>query len=145
MISLANFIIPIPEEATAQKQYTYQINEDFFAFFENSFLKQGSVQVDVIMEKTPMHIRLLFTIRGTVELLCDRTLMIFDYPIDIERAVHFKKGNENKELDVDMYMIEKDTTTLSLAQHIYDFVSLAVPMKRLHPSVANDEAISFFS
>jgi hypothetical protein len=37
-------------------------------------------------------------------------------------------------------MLEQRTTSINIAQHIYDFVSLEVPMKKLHPCFLNNDA-----
>ena len=86
-----------------------------------------------------MLIQLLFSIQGEIELSCDRTLELFNYPINIERVVHFKIGDEDKELDMDLYMIERQASSIQVAQHIYDFVNLSIPMKRLHPRFADEK------
>lgn len=133
MTQLNDLIIRIPIAPTATSEVTYQLDDRFFESFEGSLLEKGSLDVQVKLDKTPRHIQLFFSIQGQVELSCDRTLELFDYPIHIDQVVHFKIGDENKELDVDLYMIDRQASKIELAQHIYDFVSLAVPMKQLHP------------
>jgi len=49
----------------------------------------------------------------------------------------FRLGHENKELITELYTLEHKTATINIAQHIYDFVSLEVPMKKLHPRFFN--------
>ncbi|OJW68811.1 MAG: hypothetical protein BGO68_04520 [Candidatus Amoebophilus sp. 36-38] len=147
MIRLQDLIIRIPIAHTATNEVVYQLDDHFFELFESSLLEKGNLDVRVKLDKTPRHIQLAFSIQGQIELSCDRTLEIFDYPINIERIVHFKIGDENKELDVDLYMIDRQASTIELAQHIYDFVNLAIPMKQLHPRFSMEEevkAIDFF-
>ena len=139
MIRLHDLIIRIPIAPTATNEVTYQLDDRFFKLFEGSLLEKGRLDVRVKLDKTPRHIQLFFAIQGQVELSCDRTLVLFDYPIHIEQVVHFKIGDENKELDVDLYMIDRQASTIELAQHIYDFVNLAIPMKRLHPRFSIEE------
>lgn len=133
MIRLQDLVIRIPVAHTATNQVAYQLDDYFFKLFEASPLEKGKLDVQVKLDKTPRHIQLTFSIQGQVELSCDRTLETFDYPINIKQTVHFKIGDESKELDVDLYMIDRQTTSIELASHIYDFISLAIPMKRLHP------------
>ena len=119
---------------------TYGLEDAFFMLFENSLLEKGKLQATVRVDKRPSSIVFLISIDGTVELVCDRSLETFDYPVQLEKSVEFRLGHEKKELGVDLYMIEQHASTINIAQHLYDFVSLAIPMKKLHPkfSVIND-------
>ena len=133
MLQQEALAIAIPRQLHASAEVTYQLDGTFFKLFENSLLEQGQLAVKVKLDKSPRHIQLLFKIKGEVELVCDRSLEPFYYPIAIEQVVHFKLGEEDKELDLDFYMIDQQASTINLAQHIYDFVTLAIPMKKLHP------------
>ena len=116
-----------------QAARSYSLVDHFFSLFDHSPLKQGNLAVQVHTRRQLRHIQLLFNISGTVRLVCDRSLESFDYPICIEKEVNFKLGNAHKELAIDLYMLEQQASTINIAQHIYDFVVLAVPMKKLHP------------
>jgi uncharacterized metal-binding protein YceD (DUF177 family) len=138
MIKLQELVIQVPRADTGSSQVAYQLDDAFLKLFEGSLLERGKLNVDIKLEKTPRHIQVLFSIQGEVELSCDRTLELFNYPINIERVVHFKIGDEDKELGIDMYMIERQVSSIQIAQHIYDFVNLAIPMKRLHPQLSDE-------
>jgi uncharacterized metal-binding protein YceD (DUF177 family) len=133
VIRLQDLFIRIPIAPTATNQVVYELDSDFFKLFEGSLLEPGKLDVQIKLDKTPRHIQLYFSIQGYVELSCDRTLEKFNYPLNIEQVVHFKIGEENKELDVNLYMLDRQASSIELAQHIYDFVTLAIPMKWLHP------------
>jgi len=47
-------------------------------------------------------------------------------------------GDEAKELDDNVLQITPDTQVLPLAQHLYDYIGLALPMKKLHPRFQNE-------
>ncbi len=118
---------------------SYDLDENFFELFEDSLIKKGKLAVTVRVKRGVRDIHMLFNIIGEVELICDRSLENFSYPIQLEKKVSFKLGQENRELDVDLYMIEQHATTTNIAQYLYDFISLAVPMKRLHPRFQTEE------
>jgi len=139
MIKLHEMVIQVPRADTGSSQEVYQLDDTFFKLFEGSLLETGKLDVNIKLDKTPRHIQLLFSIQGEVELSCDRTLELFNYPINIEQVVHFKIGDEDKELDMDLYMIERQAPSIQVGQHIYDFVTLSIPMKRLHPRFADED------
>ena len=120
--------------------YTYQLEDSFFAMFENTLLHQGQLTATAQLSKTPSNIQLLFHIQGHVVLACDRSAEAFDHPISLTQAVNFKLGAEDKELDANLYMIAPQTAIINVAQHLYDFIHLAVPMKKLPPSYEQQAA-----
>jgi uncharacterized metal-binding protein YceD (DUF177 family) len=65
---------------------------------------------------------------------------VFDYPIKIKRMVVFKYGEEDREITEEVMMIHRDTVSLELGQFIYEFIALAVPMKKLHPRFEDDDS-----
>lgn len=142
MMSLAAFDIDVVQSSGT---LVYELDADFWQLFENNLIEKGQVTATVGINKSPRNIQFLFNIQGEVALVCDRSLESFDYPIQVEKKVDFKLGHENKELGVDLYMIAEHTFTLNIAQHLYDFVSLAIPMKKTHPRFGdmNDYFLSF--
>lgn len=141
-MSLAAFDIDI---AQSSEELVYELGADFWPLFENNLVEKGHLTATVSINKLPRNIQLLFNIQGEVSLVCDRSLEAFDYPIQVDKKVDFKLGYENKELGVDSYIITEHTCTLNIAQHLYDFVSLAIPMKKIHPRFedVNDTLSSF--
>jgi len=137
MASLSAFDIDIVQPS---ELLVYELNTDFWKLFEDSLVEKGKLTAIVSINRSAGSFQLLFNIQGDVTLVCDRSLEVFDYPIQVEKKVDFKWGHEYKELDVDSYMIEAHLSTLNIAQHLYDFVNLAIPMKKVHPHyrVMND-------
>lgn len=131
--------VEIPKQAVGKSEAAYHLQSDFFRLFKGSLLEQGDLEVKVKLDKTIRHIQVCFAIEGKVVLTCDRSLEQFDYPICLEKMVYFKLGPETKELGLDLYMIEETSAFIDLAQHIYDFVTLAVPMKKNHPRFSVEE------
>jgi uncharacterized protein len=84
-------------------------------------------------------IQLFFHIIGTVELICDRTLEPFDFLLDIHQKLILKYGEEDEELTDEIAIISKNTQQINIAQYVYEFIGLAIPMKKLHPSLAQEE------
>ena len=121
-----------------EHQYQFEIEDSFFQMFEGSLVYHGKVQVSLTLEKRSSLIELKFNSQGHYQLICDRSLQEFNYPVSSENKVILKFGDENKEIDEDIYMILPDTQKLNLAQWIYEFIMLTVPMKKIHPDLANE-------
>jgi uncharacterized metal-binding protein YceD (DUF177 family) len=43
------------------------------------------------------------------------------------------------ELDVNVLQIVPETQYLNIAQHLYDYIGLAIPMKKLHPRFVEED------
>lgn len=113
--------------------FQYEIGNDFFSKYGSGLVSEGSFKVDVGLDKHETFLEVVFSIQGTVKLTCDRSLDEFDYPIHVNTKIIFKYGDEDKEISEDVVMIHRGTETLELGQFIYEFIALAIPMKKLHP------------
>jgi uncharacterized protein len=119
--------------------FNYQVDEAFFVKYGQDLISDGSIEVEVALSKHETFLEATFSIKGSAKLVCDRSLDTFDYPIDTTKFVVFKYGEETMEISDEIMVIHRDTVSLELGQFIYEFIALAVPMKKLHPRYQNDE------
>ena len=47
---------------------------------------------------------------------------------------------EETELDENVIQIKHDAQKINIAQHLFDFIGLAIPMKKLHPRFEQEDA-----
>lgn len=113
--------------------FNYEFESDFFRKYGTDMVSEGAFKVEVALDKRETFLETNFKIKGSVKLVCDRSLDEFDHPIDVSPRIIFKYGDEDKEISEDVIMIHRGTETLELGQYIYEFIALAIPMKRLHP------------
>ena len=113
--------------------FAFELGPAFFAQFDQQLMQTGQLHVDLELTKTERLLTLNFDIRGTVGLTCDRSLDEFDQPLHVQEQLLVRYGNEAAELDDNVLQITPDTQTLPLAQHLFDYIGLALPMKKLHP------------
>jgi uncharacterized protein len=113
--------------------FEYELGKDFFKKYDSGLVSEGTFKADVDLDKRETFLEADFKIKGSVRLVCDRSLDEFDYPIDVSSRIIFKYGDEDKEISEDVMMIHRGTETLELGKFIYEFIALAVPMKKLHP------------
>lgn len=138
-MKLTDYNIDIYKLPNKVYQYQHQIDQNFFKYFENSLVEQGSLLSEVTLDKQETLITIDFHITGTVELECDRSLEKFDYPIAVHEKLLFQYGAEEQELTEEIVIITRNTQTINVAQYIYEFIGLAIPMKKIHPKYAKDD------
>lgn len=123
------------------KRYEYDFTSDssFFAAMEQELIKTGHVQTHLVLEKSETMIRLDFHIVGTVDQTCDRSLDEYEEPVNTEQTMLLKFGDHNEELSDEIELIERNTATINVAHYIFEFISLSLPMKRLHPRFRDED------
>jgi len=120
-------------------QFEFEIGDAFFRKYGNDLLSEGNFLATVSLTKHETFIEADFTIQGTARLVCDRSLEPFDHPINVQHLVIFKFGETNEELSDEIVMIHRDTATLELGSYLFEFLGLAVPMKKLHPKFQDED------
>jgi uncharacterized metal-binding protein YceD (DUF177 family) len=114
-------------------QFQYEFGDEFFAAYGSGLISKGQFKADVELNKHETFIEATFKITGHANLICDRSLDPFEYPIDFKKKIVFKYGDTDAELSDEIIMIHRDTDTLELGQYIYEFIGLEIPIKKLHP------------
>ncbi|GGF10605.1 YceD family protein [Hymenobacter cavernae] len=130
--------LAIAKLALKTHHFAFELGPDFFAQFDQNLIQNGKLHADVDLTKTELLLTLDFHITGTVQLICDRSLDEFDQPIDVQHQLLVRFGDQEMELDDDVLQITPDTQTLPIAQHLFDYIGLAIPMKKLHPRFQNE-------
>lgn len=138
MNEIEKFNIDIFKLQNGTHNYQFEISSSFFEALEYSIVDKGEGSVDVDLEKTDTFIKLHFNINVTVELECDRSLDLFNYPIQTENPLILKFGEHEEEINEEMIVIPREKQRINLAQYIYEFIGLSVPMKKLHPRYNDD-------
>ena len=142
MSGLSKYCIDIINLKNQEYQYEFEIDSSFFNQFEESEIKKGSLNCFIILHKTESFIETNFKIQGQVELECDRSLEKFDHLIKLKRKMVFKFGDEDKEINDEVELISRNRQNIDMSQYIYEFISMGVPMKKLHPKYDTENDIS---
>ncbi|GAA4387850.1 DUF177 domain-containing protein [Hymenobacter koreensis] len=131
--------LPIASLSDKTHEFVFDLDQAFFEQFDQTLIPSGKLRADVKLDKNDRRMVLDIHIQGTVQLICDRSLDEFDQPIDVEHQLLVRYGDHVEELDDDVLQITPDTQVLPLAQHLFDYIGLALPMKKLHPRFQNEE------
>ncbi len=132
MEALIEFSIPIKGLKPGVHQYGFQIGSEFFENFEHSLIDHGDVKVDLSLDKRPDFYVLDFRLAGTVKTECDRCLSGIDLPIASDQQLLVKFGAEDSKEEAEVIYITPETQKLNVAQYIYEFVCLAIPMVKIY-------------
>jgi uncharacterized protein len=123
------------------KQYLHEFegNDDFFEALDQELIQKGNFKATVVLNKNETMIQMMYNITGSVELTCDRSLDLFDFPVDITQKMILKFSDHNEEITEELMLIDRNTQYINVAQDIFDFIGLQIPIKKLHPRFMKDE------
>jgi len=114
-------------------EFNYTLDDAFFKHYGTALLNGGAFEAQVVLNKHETFIEVDFSIEGKADLVCDRSLEPFQYPVKVKKQVLFKYGEEAGEVDENIFIITRDQATLELGQIMYELLALQIPMKKLHP------------
>ena len=139
MNRLNAYNIDIFKLSNATHNYDFEVSPSFFEEFEDSEVTVGQADVIVELKKSETMIETNIQVKGSVKLTCDRSSEEFDHLLDTRNNIIFKYGDSWEELSDEVITIPRGEQRINLAQYIYEFIGLAIPMKRLHPRFDQDE------
>lgn len=127
------FNVPLSGMKDGLHHLDFEIDERFFEKFEESEIKEGNLTAEVIIEKRSTHSDLTINIHGTVKVCCDRCLGMFSYPVESKNRLLVKSGDNVEDTDPDILYLPTGEADLDLTQHLYDYIMLSLPIRRIHP------------
>jgi len=128
-----SYTIPLSGLKEGRHTIDFEIGKEFFERFDESEVEEGSLIANLELDKRSSHIDLSIRISGTVKVCCDRCLEMFLQPVDCENRLLVKFGKSLQDSDPDIITVMVDENELDMQQHFYEFIHLALPIKRVHP------------
>ncbi len=130
---LEAYQIPIISLEDKLYQYTFEGQNDFFAAFEQDWLRKGQFVAVVDLNKTATMLQVELKINGAICLVCDRSLEEFDYSFEVNEKLNYKYADHSEDMGNNLFLLDRKESRLNLSQDLFDFIALKVPMKKLHP------------
>ena len=87
----------------------------------------------------------MIQISGSLELVCDRCLENYTQVINVRESLVLKPGEDFDDLSDDKVITyPRDMQEIDITQYIYEFIILAMPLKRVHenPELCNQEMLN---
>ncbi|UXP30619.1 DUF177 domain-containing protein [Reichenbachiella agarivorans] len=119
--------------------FSFDIDNSLFEKYDDSVIESGKAHCAIELVKKERLIEVNFSITGTVELVCDRSLEAFDHPIDIEEQLILKYGEDFDDSQDDIWTIPDGQQSINVEKCIFDYLTLSIPMKKLHPKFEEEE------
>lgn len=137
MEELKEFTISFSGLKLGEHRFEFKIKKPFFDHFEYEEFHEADVDVDVILEKKSNFLEFTLKFEGTVKVACDITNELFNQPVSDTYTFVVKFGDTYNDEDEDILIIPHGSYEVTIQQPIYESIILAVPLKRVHPGVAD--------
>jgi uncharacterized metal-binding protein YceD (DUF177 family) len=116
--------------------FNYTIGEKFFADYEAQDFTNVKATVQLTLDKKSGFMLLKFDIGGSLEAACDRCgnnlpMQLWDEFKMVVKLVENPDEMNMQEEDPDVYYISRTESHLHVADWIYEFINLSVPMTKM--------------
>ncbi|MBR0171046.1 MAG: DUF177 domain-containing protein [Bacteroidales bacterium] len=126
--------------------YEYALNKLFFDKFENDEIEDVNVEIVVEMERMERMLMFDFKLEGELTTFCDRCLGKMTIPISGEEHLTVRFSDTEVCEDEDVVVLPESAFEIDLAQWLYEFVAVRIPMQHSHPEGECDpETVKFIS
>lgn len=134
--------LPLKSLPAGSHEYDYKLGGQFFKDMESPDVREADIHVHLVVVHRDGVYDLTFKFVGEVVLLCDRCLDDLHFPIDTDYHIMVKYGDAYRDDSDDFLEIPESDNDLNVAYMMYDTVSLAIPIKHVHPMGKCNRAMS---
>ena len=138
MNTFVAYSIPIQGLKSGMHRFKFTVDKAFFKLFEDSPVETGEVEFDVTMDKRSDMMVLEFELSGFVGAECDRCTAQINLPIEDSRELIVKYEEEDVDEEDEVVFIHRDAADFNVAQYLYEFVVLALPITNAYDCENDD-------
>ena len=137
MKELKEFTIPFKGLKLGKHRFDFELKDAFFEHFEYEEFKDVSMKLDVLLEKMSTLMEITLSFAGTVNVACDVTNEPYDQPVSGSYEFVVKFGDEYNDENEDLIILPHGSFEINIQQNVYESVILAMPLRRVHPGIAD--------
>ena len=125
-----DYILILNDLPDGKHNFEYELNNDFFAQFDEIEINQGNIKAEIVVEKRHSNINLTFNIKGKVSVPCDRCLDEMSLPIDAQEKFLVKiDGFSNDDTEI---IVLNEKEDLNISWLLYELIATSMPMQHTH-------------
>jgi uncharacterized metal-binding protein YceD (DUF177 family) len=113
--------------------FDFVLDNLFFSAIDEPEVQRGKVNVHLRVRKGARAFELDFHTEGTVIVACDRCLDDMEVSVESDEKLLVKLGATYGEEGANLIVVPEADGFINVAWLMYEFVSLAVPMRHIHP------------
>lgn len=117
---------------SGQYHYDFTLDSEFFDRYKNEEIEGGNVVFRVEMEKKERMLLFSFHFEGKLETSCDRCLGKMEVPVEGEETLCVRFSDTETSDDEETVIMPESATEIDLAQWLYEYVAVRLPMQHMH-------------
>ena len=122
--------------------FSFEIGNTFFDDFPFSIIEEGSISVELSLDKKDTLMVGTYKVSGTVLTNCATCNELFDAPIKGEMNIYYKFGHENEE-DENLIVLPPEAYKIEPNQQIYELITVSLNANPRHKDgECNQEVLS---
>ncbi|RLD88398.1 MAG: DUF177 domain-containing protein [Bacteroidetes bacterium] len=129
----SDFEIPFKGLGLGTHLFNFEIGDSFFKNLSYSEIAKGKIMAEVELIKESTMLILNFTLKGYVDLVCDRCLEQYVQPLEGSFKLIVKFGEKSEEVSDEIIIIPFEQTAFDLTHYFYEYIVLLLPLKHVHP------------
>ena len=134
---LAPFVLAFSGLKEGVHTFDREITATFFDAFEYNEFIDAQFVVHIELTKKASLLELQFSIVGSVTVACDLSNEPFALPLEPTYELVVKFGETYNDENEHLLVLPHGSHQVDVAQTLFETIVLAVPQKRVHPSVAD--------
>ncbi|MBQ9076975.1 MAG: DUF177 domain-containing protein [Muribaculaceae bacterium] len=142
MGKFSEFKLPLKGMPVGIQDFEYHLGKQFFVDMESADIRGADLNVRLTVNHRNDCYDLAFAIDGEIVLMCDRCLDDMQFPVNAAYHIVVKYGEDYCDDSDDLLVIPESDNYLNVAYMVYDTVSLAIPIKHVHPQGQCNRAMS---
>lgn len=126
-----------------QNEFFWRAGREFFESFGNEEILDATLELEAVVQKVGGSVEVDCEARGSVTVQCDRCLADLSLPVDLKIALSLRhEGQEEVAEEREVIAIPAEVTQYDMAQVVYDYVCLSLPLRRVHPDGECDPEVA---
>lgn len=127
---LDQYEIPIQSIQNGLHHFNFEVDQAFFSCFEETPIKEGFYNTELVLDKRDNEFLLNFEIEGFFKAPCDRCLAEIEIPAKIKKLiwVKYSMDGEKEANDEDIIFIAEDDEGFNVGSLLYELIVLSIPM-----------------
>lgn len=140
MDKFRNYEVVFSGLKNGKHKFQFEIDQSFFELHEaEQEFTNPRLVAEILLEKHTTFLEFWIEVHGNVALECDITGEIFDYEINPELKLLVNFGETYDDSNEEVITIPSTDHAFNMAQILYEMVVLAIPMKKIAPSIAKED------
>jgi len=135
------YVLRLSGVEVGNHKYSMICDKAFFELTELNEIEEGSINVQIEMEKSAKMLSLQFHFFGEITVLCDRCLDYLTLPLDFTDFLVVNlvsQIDESFENDDNIWQLHEKAHELDLLHFLYETIELALPSQLIHPDDENE-------